>query len=236
MILKLLGKKRETPEVESFIFEKPANFEFIAGQYLKFNLEHSGADERGTRRYFSISASPHEKFLMITTKYIPDTASTFKSWLNNLSVGETIEADGPRGQFTFQDTGETVFIAGGIGITPFRSILLDLNYKKLQPKITLLYSNRTQNILFKQLLDEISPANPNLKIVYTVTDDPTWPGEKSQINPDFINKYIPNIQKPIFYVSGPEPMVEAMSKMLTEMGVPEDHFKQDFFPGYEANA
>ncbi|MDO8429278.1 MAG: FAD-dependent oxidoreductase [Candidatus Daviesbacteria bacterium] len=236
MLLKLLEKKRETPEVESFIFEKPANFEFVAGQYLKFNLEHSQADERGTRRYFSISATPHEDFLMITTKYIPDTASTFKSQLNNLSVDETIEAEGPRGEFTFQDTGETVFIAGGIGITPFRSILLDLDYKNLQPKITLLYSSRTQNILFKQLFDEISIRNPNLKIVYTVTEDPNWSGEKSQIDPDFIKKYVPVLQESIFYVSGPEPMVEAMGKMLVEMGVPEDHFKQDFFPGYEANA
>src|SRR3989338_6724385 len=117
----------ETPEVKSYYFVADAPINFKAGQFLKYFLSHPESDQRGVSRYFTISSAPQEKTIMMTTKFVPGDGSSFKQALLKIAPGDHIEAEGPSGSFTYQDhLQEVVFVAGGIGITPFRAILMDL--------------------------------------------------------------------------------------------------------------
>jgi ferredoxin-NADP reductase len=128
-----------------------------------------------------------------------------------------------------------VFVAGGIGITPFRSILVDLSFRRLEPDITLLYANSTPDIAFQQLLDDLSAKQAHLKVIYTVSEpNPEWRGLVGRIDERFIRQHAPLSGGPVFYVSGPKGMVEATTNALEAIGVGADRTKQDFFPGYDS--
>lgn len=228
MILTLFEKKQETPDTISFKFKADENVIWRAGQYLRYTLPQDNPDDRGENRFFTISAAPHEGFVMITTRFASDKSSTFKTTLRSMPIGGQIQAHGPSGEFIVRNLAkEYVFLAGGIGITPFRSTLKELDFQRKPINITLLYANRSENnIPFKEELEEIASRNPGLKIKYAI--DP------QRIDADYIQNTIPNIQAPIYYASGPKPMVEAIEKELESLGVPKEHVKQDYFPGYEA--
>lgn len=225
MKLKLIKKKQETPDVTSFVFTPSEPLTWKAGQFLHYVLHHEPTDDRGSDRWFTNSAAPFEKHVQITTRQTKDKGSSFKKELFSLAEGKSIEISFVEGDFTLDDLDEEyIFIAGGIGITPFRSILRQLDHDKRQVNVTLLYANRDQNIVFKDELEEIAKNNPGIKIHYIFSPD--------HIDEKTIRKLIPNLQKPIFYISGPEPMVEALGETLKKMGIAEDHLKQDWFPGY----
>lgn len=224
MKLTLLEKRQEGPDIYSFIFKPDQKIEFKPGQFMRYRIEDPQADERGVGRFFSIAAPPFEGTIRITTKFASD-GSSFKKYLSKMNASDTIEATGPNGSFTLEDPNkEYVFIAGGIGITPFRSIILDLNSKNLPINITLLYANRVENPVYAEELEEIAKNNPNFKIHYFIGD--------KKIDEQAIKELIPDLQKPIFYISGPEPMVQAFEKMLASMSIPDEHIKRDYFPGY----
>lgn len=238
MKLKLIEKVQETNEVWSFKWEKPEGFNFQAGQFLRYTFPHPNPDERGINRFFTISASPQESFLMLTTRF-SEKKSSFKQNLLNLNPRQEVEAKGPNGQFTYPDSNpKAIFIAGGIGITPFRSMLLDLDFKNLNPNITLVYANRNSQIAFKELFDQLVAKHNNLKILYTIDQaEPKWPGLVGKIDSKLIQDQISDYKDPnlIFYISGPEPMVETLAKMLeAELNIPKSRIKLDFFPGYLA--
>lgn len=226
--LRFIKKVREAEDVYSFIFEGKERFDWIPGQYLKYKLESPQSDARGTTRYFTIASAPPERYVQITTR-IFERSSTFKSGLMNLNEGTTIEADGPRGSFIYPDPennigvkDEVVFVAGGIGITPFRSILVDLGFKGLNPKITLIYANRDNaSVAFKELFDGLSTKHDNLKVHYL---------EGKLTAEDILN--ISGKDK-VIYLSGPEPMVEGLDKSLKISGISQERIKTDFFPGYD---
>ncbi len=224
--LKLTEKKNETADVVTFLFEpSQPDFSWKAGQYLRYHLENPQSDDRGQNRYFTIASAPYQKMVQITTRINQERSSTFKTQLTNLSPGEEVEAVGPLGSFTLDDPQQSyVFIAGGIGITPFHSIILDLNHQNLPINITLLYANRTEEVVFKEELEKISSTHPEFKTNYFI-------GE-TKIDGPAIKHLVPNLQLPFFYISGPEPMMESFVGILTEMGVPEEHIKHDYFPGY----
>jgi ferredoxin-NADP reductase len=225
MKLKLREKIPQTSDVISFVFEPQERLDWQAGQYLHYNLPHENPDDRGTERYFTIAASPLEKVAIITTRIASKRSSTFKENLIKMQVDDTIEADTPEGDFILGDVNkEYVFLAGGIGITPFRAILKNLDLKGQKPKITLLYSNRNEEIVYKEEFDKFQENNPNLNIIYMVSPQ--------KIDEAFIKEKITDIQKPIFYMSGPEPMIDALGETLKQMRVDEEHLKQDWFPGY----
>lgn len=225
MKFKLIQKIKETSDVTTFVFEPDQPLEWTAGQYMHYILPHENPDDRGTERYFTISSAPFEKHPQITTRHADEKSSTFKTTLFNLEVGDEMEANDLEGDFIFGDPDkEYVFLAGGIGITPFHSILKDLDHKGLQPKITLIYSNRNQEVVFKDEFESFKQRNPNLIIHYLYSPE--------RIDEDSIKKYSPSLQGPIFYMSGPEPMIEALGETLKGMGVAESSIVQDFFPGY----
>jgi glycine betaine catabolism B len=227
MKMSLISKKEELGGVISFLFQPEENFSYLPGQYLRYVIPDPQPDERGVNRFFSIASAPSEGIIMLSTKFALERGSSFKDHLKNINVGDQIEAIGPYGDFVLpEDLVDKKFclIAGGIGITPFRSMLIDLKDKNLTPDIDLLYANRNLEIPFKEELEKLKAGNPNLKINYIV--DP------QRVDEETIKRLVTDYQERLFYVSGPEPMVQGILKILEEMGLDKDQIKRDFFPGY----
>jgi|SRR5579885_1872322 len=225
MKVKLIDRKPEVPHVESFIFEPQESLSWQAGQFLHYVFHHEPTDDRGSDRWFTISAAPYEGHVMLTTRFAEEKGSSFKNALKGLQIGKSIEISYLEGDFILDDPEKKhVFIAGGIGITPFRSMLKQLVFEKKPINVTLLYANRDEHIVFKEELEEIAKENPNFVIHYIFSPE--------HIDEEKIRHFVPDLRKPIFYISGPEPMVENLGNLLKAMGIAEDHIKQDWFPGY----
>lgn len=221
-----------------FIFTPVKPIHFIAGQFLEWSLPHSGTDARGTRRYFTIASSPTEKEIMLAVR-VPKQASSFKTALVQLTPGESVYATNLEGEFVLQKNSTTsyVFIAGGIGITPFRSIIQQMIDTNHAAPITLFYlAHDTNEFVFDDLLKE-AKAKLALKIVHIVSENPpkNWHGETGHLTDVLIKKYVNDYQSRYFYLSGPQPMVTAYKQMLQKMGVKNKKIRTDFFPGYEEN-
>lgn len=227
MKLELIRRKTEVPGVESFVFRPAEPIAWKAGQYLHYVLHHEPTDDRGSDRWFTIASAPGEKDVMITTRIAAEKGSSFKAALAALQIGEQIEASDVDGDFVVPDaTQEYVFIASGIGITPFRSILVDADAAGTRLKVTLLYANRDADVPYKEQLDSLQKNNQALAIRYVTAPE--------LIDEAMIRSTVPDLQKPLFYVSGPAPMVMALSETLQKMGVPMSRIKLDDFPGYAA--
>jgi len=224
MKLSLLEKRQETNDVTSFIFEPQEPVEWQAGQYITLTVPHDNPDDHGTEHYFTISSAPFEGRFQITTRL---TGSTFKNALNALPLGSQLEATGPEGDFTLENPfGQYVFVAGGIGITPFHSILKQFNHEGKTPQIQLLYGNRNADAVFKSDLESFTQRNSNFTVQYLI--DP------EKISAETVRTYVADLQTPTFYISGPEPMVEALEQIfLNDLGIPEERMKRDYFPGYD---
>ncbi|OGD84740.1 hypothetical protein A2165_03165 [Candidatus Curtissbacteria bacterium RBG_13_40_7] len=226
MNLKLVDKRREVSGVYSFVFKNDEPFKWRAGQFLMYFLDHANADERGRRRYFTIASAPFENVIILTTRFINEGGSSFKKALLDMPLDSTIYAEGPRGSFVVDDSDQSyVFIAGGIGITPFRSILLELDHKKLPINVILLYASGTRDFVYKKELEQLAKKHPSLKIQYIIFPD--------RIDESAIKKNVGDLQKPFCYISGPKPMVQEFENLLPKMGMPQEHLKRDYFPGYD---
>jgi ferredoxin-NADP reductase len=235
--VKLIDRKEIAEGTMAFYFEKPSEFEFKAGQYIEVTLINPPeTDSEGNSRAFSIASAPYENNLMVATR-MRDTA--FKRVLKNVNLGTEVEIDGPYGSFTLQnDTSKpAVFLIGGIGITPVRSIILDATKKNLPHKIYLFYSNRRpEDSAFLEELTDLKKENPNYKLIATMTQmensTKKWEGETGYINRAMIEKYVPNPHSAIYYIAGPQVMVSAMIKLLEEMDINSDNIKTEEFAGY----
>ncbi len=224
MILKLVEKRKETRSVTSFIFQPENPFKWAAGQYLIYKLAHENEDLRGRTRFFTISSSPFEKNPSITTR-ITKSSSSFKKALNSLKPGDIIEAKGPDGDFVVDSFTKThVFIAGGIGITPYISILKQLVKSKKKVRIILFYANKNKQIPFKKDLDEISAKDKDIKVNYVLSP--------RKINSFMLKKHL--IPGALYYISGPDAMVEDITRELIKLGVKEKNIKNDYFSGYKS--
>ncbi len=219
--------KPEVSNVRTFIFEPEEPVQWQAGQFVHYTLPHEGVDDRGDERWFTISSAPYEQEIRLSTRIFDDKRSTFKDVLVGLKPGDTIEGEAPDGKFTVQDADrQYVFVAGGIGITPFRSMLKQLHHEGKDIKVELLYAVRDENEApFKDELEAIAAEHENFNITYFVGDN--------RIDEKVLKSYRDMFGSPYFYVSGPEPMVESFKVMLEKIGVAEDHIKLDYFPGYE---
>ena len=225
MKLKLVERKPEASDVTTFIFQPDQPLEWQAGQYLHYTLPHDNPDDRGIERWFTIAAAPHESHVQITTRFNSQRSSTFKAALKQLQVGDEIEADGPEGDFTVEDPNpHYVFIAGGIGITPFRAILNDLDHNGANIDVTLLYGNSSKEVTFQKELNALAAKHPHFKVDYIFMPQ--------QID-EAVIKALPDYASQTYYVSGPEPMVKAVATMLESLDVPKAQIKLDDFPGYD---
>lgn len=228
MKVTLIKKIKNASDVFSFVFKPENPVEWKAGQYIFYKIPHPNPDNRGIIRHFTISSAPYEKNLMLTTRFPQGRISTFKQALNNLAIGSEIETLSMGGDFIVENPDKNyVFITGGIGITPYRSILLDLAQKNFINNIILLYVNRNEEIIFKDEFDALTEKHSGLKIKYII--------EPERINVDSIKKEVPDFLKYNFYVSGTELMVAAIRKILIGMQINNEQVKSDFFPNYTEN-
>lgn len=237
LLLTLREKVRVAADVFDFRFTPDRRLSFRPGQYLEWTLDHDRPDARGNRRSFTIASSPTEEDITMGVKFYPNP-SNYKRKLLAFQPGDTIVASQLSGEFVLpaDPSRKLVFIAGGIGITPFRSMvrfLLDRNERR---PIILLYSNRTPaDIAYREVFDAAA-AKLNIGTVYTLTDaaaaPPGWGGRTGRIDAAMIREEVPDFAERLFYVSGTHAMVSGMADVLRRMGVPRSHVIRDFFPGF----
>lgn len=226
MNLTLTSKVQLFNDVTTFTLQPESQVEWKAGQYFHYILNHENPDDRGTERWFTISSAPFEKNLSITTRFAKEKGSSFKNALRDMNIGDQIEGDGPEGDFVVEDLSKKyVFIAGGIGITPFRSILAQINNENMQIKCDLLYANKTEEYVFESELNQIAVSQNDFRIH-------KFTGDRLILEEDIV-KISPNLNESIYYVSGPKPMVFHYRDYLTSIGVLESNIMLDDFPGYE---
>lgn len=238
LLLPLVKREEVAKETMAFwLNTKGTGFSFKAGQHAGFRLINPPfTDDEGNNRIFSFASSPHQKdFVMIATR-MRNTA--FKNSLKEIPLGTKIEVSEAVGFFTLPPTTSSpiAFLAGGIGITPFRSMVEFAAYKKLPQEIYLFYSNRTRALAaFLSDFEEWAGENPNFKFVPTITQDEgtsDWKYEKGRINKNMLLKSIPNLAEPIYYIAGPDSFVVGTYEMLVGAGVSGERIKTEEFTGY----
>ena len=233
-----LNERRDVAEgTMAFHLEKPPGFQFKPGQYLNITLiDPPETDEEGNTRSFSIASAPFEPDLVVATR-MRDTA--FKRVFRKLSLKSEVRISGPFGSFTLHNdaTRPAVFIVGGIGITPFRSMILQAAKDRLGHELYLLYSNRRpEDAAFLDELQKAEGQNPNYKFIATMTDirksERPWHGATGHITNEMLTKWIRDSNGPIYYTAGPAGMVAAMRQMLTTSGIGDDDIRTEEFTGY----
>ena len=226
MKLKLINKENLTDNIWAFRFEPSEKLHWTPGQFMRVEIPHNQPDEEGTKRWFTVSSAPFEELMQITTRV---TGTTFKQALAAVPEGGEIDLlDVPSGDFIWQDSGRPrVFIAGGIGVTPFYSILKQRFHDHQPLDVTRIYCGRTTDLPFRAEFDQWASADPRFKVHYVI-GEPLTPAKLTALEP--------KLNDSLVYLSGPEPMVEALGDQLKAAGLPEAQLKQDFFPNYtEAN-
>jgi ferredoxin-NADP reductase len=233
----LLSKQNIAEGTMAFSFRKPAGFDFRAGQAIDLTLiDPPETDGEGNTRAFSLASAPAEPQLMVTTR-MRDTA--FKRVLKAAAPGFRVNIEGPTGSLTLHKNASkpAVLLAGGIGITPFRSIAVQAAKERLTHEIYLFYSNRTpEGAAFLDELQRLESENPHFHLVATMSEtgeaQKTWSGETGKLDAEKLRRHVNPLNGPIYYIAGPPAMVAAMRDMALQAGVDEDDIRSEDFPGY----
>ena len=220
-------------DITTFYFrpEKPVNF--TAGQFAEWTLKHPHADDRGSKRWFTISSSPTDELISFTTKFAAKNSSSFKKALRAIQPGDELTMSDALGDFVLPKFIQTplIFVAGGIGITPFHSILSWLAATNEQRPIRLIHAVSTEDeIVFQDTFDK---AGQHATIV---VEQPSaaWGGERGRVTAEMVLGLEQPSDDTLIYISGPEPMVEQLSHDLLAKGIKQHQLVQDFFPNYTA--
>ncbi len=221
----------EADNIRTFRFKPKQPVDHVAGQFTELYLPHNNPDERGIKRWFTISSAPFDEYLTITTKF-SNPSSTFKQALHKLKPGTEVQLAEPMGDFVLPKDNAIplVFVAGGIGITPYHSILSWLAKDgKEYRNIKLIYAVENEDEIIFQ--DTFNKAGVHATIVVNHPSD-EWGGERGLITADHILKLTEPEKGTLIYVSGPEPMVETIQKDLVKLKFPRNQIVTDFFPNY----
>ena len=237
MDTKLIGHDLVAEGTMQFRFEKPDGFTYTAGQSIDlFLIEPPETDAEGNKRAFTLSSSPDDDHLAITTR-MRDTA--FKRALGAMETGTPMKVEGPFGELVLPEhTDKTVvFLAGGIGITPFYSMSRYAAAHALPHHITLFYSNRRpEDAAYLDDLIRLAGENPNFTFVGTMTEmeksTKDWTGELGYINDAMLKRHLGDLDNAIYYLAGPAGMVAALRKMLNDSAVSNDNIRTEEFSGY----
>jgi len=221
----------------AFHFAKPADFKFEAGQSVNVSLiDPPETDHKGNSRSFSLVSAPYETELVIATR-MRDTA--FKRVLKAMPAGGRVGLRGPAGMFTLDpaDARPAVFLAGGIGVTPFVSMLRDAAHSRLGSDLWLLYSNRRpEDAAFLEELAALPKRHSRCHFVGTMVEmdksSRPWSGETGFLDRAMLERYLKGFAAYVYYIAGPPGLVEAMQKMLIGAGIAEDAIRTDEFFGY----
>ncbi len=229
MIVRLDKVVPVAENIKSFHFIPQGTMRYSAGQFIELTLPHDNADKRGKKRWFTLSSSPTEDYVSITTKFALENGSTFKKTLAALKIGDEVMMSSAMGDFVLPKDAskKLVFVAGGIGVTPMRSMVKWLVDTNEQRDIQLLYAaNNAREVAFEELF-----AASGIGFTKILREAPAgWPGETGTLDAQRIVDLSGGDTGKTYYVSGPEPMVEALEKGLKSLGVKQ--FVGDFFPNY----
>ena len=234
---KLIRREEVAEGTMAFHFEKPPGFAFKAGQSTDVTLiDPLDTDAEGDTRTFSIASPPFENELVFTTR-MRDTA--FKRSLKDVALATEVKIGSAAGSFTLHKnpTKPAVFLAGGIGITPFLSMVRQACHDRLPHKLYLFYSNRRpEDAAFLDTLQTIGTTNPNFRLICTMTEmsksKKEWKGETALIDKEMVSRHLPILEGPIYYIAGPPPMVAAMRQTLVSARIEEDDIRAEEFAGY----
>jgi ferredoxin-NADP reductase len=209
--------------------------DFSPGQYFHVTLPNIGdEDEKGLRRHITVVTSPNETGVLGFATRMRDSA--FKRTLRELPVGSEVEVEPPKGKFSLPEdpSRPLVFIAGGIGITVFRSMLRYIREERLPYRVTLIYSNRDrESTAFLDELRELEQALPDFRLILTMTQDPGWEGETRKVDGQFVEEYLAeDLNHYTFLVAGPPAMAEGVQKALQEAGVQDENLIAERYSGY----
>jgi len=231
--LSLVEKKQIARDTWEFVFKPSFSFVYKAGQYLEWTIPHLRSDSRGIRRYFTIASAPTDKLIRVGMK-TPDGGSSFKKAMEKMETRSTMYVTSLDGDFVLPKDPSTklVFFAGGIGVTPFTSMVRYLIDTKQKRDITLFYCNNVEeDIAWVDLWKEAkSTCNITTHHVLTKPKD-SWSGYRGYINKEILDESGVDLEKSDFYISGPPAMVNAYKKMLQKNGVSSSRIITDFFPG-----
>jgi ferredoxin-NADP reductase len=235
--VKLKAREEIAGSTMAFHFEKPAGFSFKPGQAIDVILIDSAAtDDQAARHTFSLVSAPFQDELVVATRL---RTSAFKHALKSLPIGSSAKIDGPFGSLTLHNdrARPAVFMAGGIGITPFMSILRQAAKEQLPQRLLLIYSNRgPEDAAFLAELQQLEQQNKNFHLIATMTEmsksSRSWEGETRLIGEDLVKRAVRNVSAPIYYLVGPPGMVEAMRQTLNRIGINDDDIRSEEFYGY----
>ncbi|GMV94876.1 MAG: FAD-dependent oxidoreductase [Candidatus Hydrogenedentes bacterium] len=235
--LKLTERSIAASQTLALKFEKPASFTFRPGQYLTLTLpDPLDANAPGESRTLSIASAPHENFLMVATRL---RNTVFKQRLSQLELNSEVRIDGPGGSFAMDiGTAQTaVFVVGGIGITPVRSILVSAAWKELPLRTVLFYSNhKPEDALFLDELTDLQSVNPHYQLVASMTrlkeSRQEWTGCTEHLSWELFAKHVADAISPVYYVVGPPRFVDSMRALLAERGVNPGNVRAEDFSGY----
>jgi ferredoxin-NADP reductase len=236
-IAKLKDRRQVAEGTMAYYFDKPAGFEFAGGQSIDLTLiDPPETDAEGNTRAFSLASAPYEPLLMVATRQ-RDTA--FKRILKSMPLDSEVRFEGPFGSMTLhrKTARPAVILAGGIGITPFRSMLCQAIKTNTGHRLFLFYSNRSpEDAAFLAELQELAQQQSNLTLVATMTKPEKsksgWNGETGYVNADMLLRFIGNPAEPVYYTAGPPAMVAAMKEVLKRAGADEDDIRSEDFAGY----
>ena len=236
-VSKLLNRVEVAQDTMAFHFEKPMGFDFKPGQSADLTLINPPeTDTEGNTRTFSIASAPFDNQLMFATR-MRDTA--FKRSLKKVAIGTIVKMDSVMRSFTLHKNpvNAALFLAGGIGITPFFSIARQADHDHAPHSLYLFYSNRRpEDTPFLDTLRGLEKSNPNFKVICTMTDmsksTKEWNGETGLIDKEMLARYLTTLQGPIYYIAGPPAMVAGVRQMLVAANVDEDDIRTEDFAGY----
>jgi ferredoxin-NADP reductase len=232
----LIGRELVADRTMAFRFAKPADWTYRAGQFVDITLlDPPETDPEGNTRGFSISSAPSEDVIMITTRL---RGTAFKRVLQSMPLGTQVKIEGPFGDLRLHHAARpAVVLTGGIGITPFRSILVEaIRAGGLPYPVVVLYANRRpQDAAFLDELRELSAKEPNLTFLPTMSAldaSDSWDGERGRIDAAMLERHLEGLSNAIYYLTGPPGMVNGLRTMLVDSGVDEDDIRTEEFTGY----
>ncbi len=223
--------RAEASNITTFYFKPEKPVRYTAGQFIELTVKHPRPDKRGIKHWFTLSSSPTDPLLTITTKFAGDKSSSFKRALFGLKPGTELLMSEPMGDFVLPKLIQTplVFVAGGIGLTPFHSMLSWLVATGEQRPIKFLYGVRTEDEIIFQ--DTFAKAGVYPTVIVS-EPSAAWGGERGRLSTDLILGLEKPTEDSLIYVSGPEPLVESLEKDLKKAGIKKNQLVLDFFPNY----
>lgn len=236
MRIRLKERRFETADVISFVFDLMGQpYPYLPGQFAFFELDELAfPDDRGSRRHFTLSSSPTESGIVTFTTRM--RGSGYKETLRQAAPGYELAIEEPLGDFTLPE-GETrrqVFIAGGIGVTPYRSMLRHAaDAKTPLPSLLLQFAGASSDLVFRPEFEALAGQVPGFSLVPVITGPGEgWTGERGKLNEALLRRHVPDPGQAVFWVSGPPSMVLAAAEQLERFGVPGDAVRTDSFSGY----